>query len=138
MRPHTSHVQQPLDVGIFHAYKCKYRNAVKSSALTDIVVDEEDSEATQARVKNIARGLLANMDCMKHNDIVRAFYHTGVFPVCRFTFIHFARGIFQVPEDVRQRARAVVEGLQLAKKQRVKAKGRINIVENALVVRAHL
>lgn len=137
MRPHTSHVQQPLDVGIFHTYKSAFRQAASSSALEDAYSNPNDAAATQTRVRNLARALLANSKCMTVNNIIRAFYHTGIYPLCRLTFLHFARGVLQVPDDVKEHAQAVVEEAKAAKRARVEQRGRINIVTNALVVRAY-
>lgn len=131
--PHTLHIVQPLDVGIFGCYKAAFRRSVSDPALRDIDV-VEFSEATRNRIRMLGRALISQLHALNSKSIKRAFFHTGIFPLSPDQFLVNCRGLRNIPPDVMQQAKDAVQGERDARNRRVIGKGRRNIVNEALFV----
>ena len=129
MPAHTSHVLQPLDVGIFHIYKSAYRRAGGDEALKDVDFDW-CSDATRNRVKMIARGLMGNLFAMQKFRIKRAFKKTGIYPPSLNSFLVHCQGVREVPNERLNDAKAALEAQKAAKKVRLQNLPRTNVREN--------
>jgi hypothetical protein len=78
--PHTSHITQPLDIGVFNSYKAAYRRAANDPSLKDIDI-RQAPEATRNRLKMLGRALIGNMHATNSKSIKRAFLHSGLYPL---------------------------------------------------------
>ncbi len=130
---HTSHITQPLDVGIFNSYKAAYRQCVSNNALDDIRYNWT-SEATRNRVNMLGRALIANTRATLCANIKRAFYHTGIYPFSFNHFIFYTHSVSNVPPEVRDEAKRVMEQEREANKQRILNKGRVNVYDQIVLV----
>lgn len=118
--PHTSHILQPLDVGIFNVFKAAFRRAVSDPALAEIIPSEA-SEATKDRMRLIGRSLIAHVSAATPRHIRRAFKKTGIYPSSIGTFLLNSFGVRDIPD-------AVLEGERARKQSAVAAQvaARIN------------
>jgi len=133
MPPHTTHLLQPLDVGVFNSYKAAYRRAVSDPALDDIFVDGAP-EAVQSRLRMLARSLIANLQAMTTKNIRRAFYHTGIYPPSFAHFLHCSKSVRDVPVEVSRRVEErILEDKQMRSRRAID-KGRRTIVNEMLIV----
>lgn len=130
---HTSHVIQPLDIGIFNSYKAAYRQSATNNALDDIRCDWA-SEATKNRLDMLGRSLIANTRAVTSANIRRAFFHSGIYPLSIDHFIFQCKSIRGVPPEVKNRAKATIDQEREERQQRIMSKGRINIVNQILLV----
>ncbi len=126
--PHTSHVIQPLDIGIFNSYKAAYRQSVSNSSISDIRYSWP-SEATQQRLIMLGRSLIANAKSVTKAHIRRAFFHSGIYPLSFEHFIYYCHNIRDVPQEVREHAKTVFEDEQQQKRQRLESRPRNRIVD---------
>ncbi len=122
---HTSHVLQPLDIGVFNSYKAAYRSSISSSHL-DAVLCDWTSEATQRRVKMMARALIAQSRSVIKANIRRSFFHSGIYPYSTEHFFFHCNSIANVPDDVKRRAREMETEERENRKRQCQAKGRLN------------
>ncbi len=130
---HTSHIIQPLDIGVFGSYKANYRKAITSHALDD-VFNPLVSEATSQRVKMIARALIAQVTSVTCKCIRRSFYKSGLYPLSFENFLCSAHGIRDIPQEVMDAAKQTRQDAIDARNRRAVAKGRRNIVNAMLLV----
>jgi len=106
---HTTHLLQPLDVGVFHVYKAKFRErraAVKVSYLETIKDPDGDrklSEAAKKRCQIIGRSLYGLKHGVDPETIRNAFMKTGIYPLNFDTFLANAKDLTGVPDDVKER-----------------------------------
>lgn len=131
--PHTSHVLQPLDIGVFNGYKAAYRRSLKDGALNDIDFDWT-SAATRQRVQMLGRALIAHMKSCTPLYIKRAFLHTGIYPCSLHNLLYYSKGIRNVPEEMQREADHHVAMEKEAKKRRIQDKPRVTITEHMTVV----
>jgi hypothetical protein len=68
-----------------------------------------ESEATQKRVKTLARSLIASSKSLTKANIERSFLVTGIHPFSMNHFIAHCAGIRNVPDDVMAAANTSVE-----------------------------
>ena len=66
--PHTSHVIQPLDGGIFAAYKANYRTSKFDKGI-DHVVSLATSEATRGRIRQMGAALISNLKTVNSKQL---------------------------------------------------------------------
>ncbi len=130
---HTSHLLQPLDLGIFGPYKANYRKAISSHALDD-VYNPLVPEATGQRVKMIARALISMLLSATCKSIKRCFFKSGLYPVSMENFLLYSHGIRDVPLDVMTGAKQARQDEIDNRNRRANAKGRRNIVNAMLIV----
>jgi hypothetical protein len=133
LHPHTSHITQPLDVGIFASYKAAWRRSISDPSLQQVMVHGAP-EATQKRVHMIAQSLLAHTHAVTKHRIIRAFKLTGIYPPSINHFLYYCKGVTNVPDDVKIHAKEVVEAEQLARNARILGKRRRNIVNEMCIV----
>ena len=76
MPPHTSHILQPLDVGVFGPMKATWKHAVAAYQHDNI-----GSFITKRNFSMVFRS--AHHNAMKLSTIVNAFKHSGIYPVNR-------------------------------------------------------
>lgn len=133
MPPHTTHVLQPLDVGIFNSYKAAYRKAIKSPALIDVTFTGL-SEATSNRIKMMAKALIANTHACSSGNIRRSFWKTGIYPVSFSRFLHSSHCCSDVPLLLKQALTRSIQQSDLARNQRVVAKHRKRVRGDMLMV----
>ncbi len=130
--PHTSHITQPLDVGIFGSYKAAFR---KSS--TDPALDELRTglctEATKVRARMLGRSLSSQLFTLNSKTITNAFKKTGIYPLSFDRFITNCFGVRGIPADVRIQAEANIKALIDAEAVRVQNKRR-RVITDALHV----
>ena len=107
MPPRTSHIMQPLDVGVFAAYKAAYRRAARDRGIDEMKVSWA-SEATKNRCKMLDRALIANINSATPFKIRRALYNTGIYPVSIEHFLVKCTGVRDVPAEARLNAKEVV------------------------------
>ena len=132
--PHTSHILQPLDVGIFNSYKAAYRRGSNDPALDDFNT-QYMSAATKARVRMLGRALTARMHALNQRSIRRSFFHTGIYPLSFHHFILYCGGgVRNVPPEVRAEATAAVEGEKEADGRRQAAKRRRSLEEDCYLI----
>lgn len=132
---HTSHLIQPLDVGIFNAYKAGFRKANGDPSLSDIDFDWT-SAATRNRVKVLGRSLIAFTGAATKGKVKRAFLNTGIYPNSFHKFIAHCKGVTDVPDEFREEVKTVLDMEKSLKKSRIQAEGRINIENIPLLVQA--
>jgi hypothetical protein len=84
--PHTSHILQPVDVGIFNSYKAAYRRGGSDPALDHAINTNYISEATKTRFRMLGISMTAQIDAVNKRSIRRSFHYTGIYP---FSFHHF-------------------------------------------------
>jgi hypothetical protein len=107
--PHTTHLLQPLDVGVFHEYKAKFRErraAVKVRYLETIKDPDGDqklSDAAKKRCQTIGRSLYGLKHGVDPENIRNAFAKTGIHPLNFDTFLANAKDLTEVPADVKER-----------------------------------
>lgn len=130
---HTSHVIQPLDVGIFNSYKANYRKAVKHPAVVELKFDAE-SNATQARCKMLARGIIAHMQATTMVNVKRAFEVTGIYPLKVENFLVNCNGIPNLGSQTYNMAKRKLQQEENALKVRIAERGRVNVYDNLYVV----
>jgi hypothetical protein len=144
--PHTSHILQPLDVGIFNSYKAAYRRDSRDPALHDFNTTYV-SEATRLRLRMLGRSLAAQMLALSIRAIhaalnIRAirqsFFHTGIYPLSFHRFIFHCHGVRDIPPDVRTEAIAAVNAENEADARRLATKRRRLITDDILLVDSNL
>jgi hypothetical protein len=133
--PHTSHLTQPLDVGIFNAYKAAYRRCSNHQALKKIDFNIP-SVATRKRTININQALLAKMSAVNSYNIRSAFHKSGIYPLCFFNFLHNACGVLGVPPEVREQVRMHVQNSVNERSRLVASKGRVDVSDRTVVIRS--
>jgi hypothetical protein len=137
--PHLTHMLQPLDVGVFNIYKAAIRN--KSTAYAVQWIDEipDLPEATRKRCIAIGKSLVAYRQAVTPQNIRKSFYKTGIYPPSMYTFLHFAEGLREVPNDVLDTAHTVVnerrEGLHqsISGSRRYSIERRLRMVHGGMV-----
>jgi hypothetical protein len=133
--PHTSHLTQPLDVGIFNAYKAAYRRSNGDSSLQSIDFNQA-SEATRKRTFNIGRALLAKMYAMNCKNIRSAFFKSGIYPISFYDFLHNASGVLGIPPDVKEEVRNHMENSARLRQTNATNRGRIDVNARTVVFRS--
>ena len=133
MPAHTSHILQPLDVGIFSSYKAAYRRAAKERGINDVECSWA-SEATRNRCRMLGRALIANMHAVTAYKVRRAFYDTGIYPVSIEHFIVNCFCVRDVPPEVRVQAKEVVAKEKEDRAQRLQNRPRRNVHDQLLLV----
>ena len=131
--PHTSHILQPLDVGIFAAYKAAYRRAGSESAIDDVEITWT-SVATKNRCRMLARALIANMNSVTTFKVSRAFLNTGIYPVSIDRFLAKCSGVRNVPPEVRLRAKEAVAKEKADREERARNRPRRNVRDELVLV----
>lgn len=131
--PHTSHILQPLDVGIFNVFKAAFRKAVSDPAIAEII-PAEASAAAKERVRMMARSLIAHVHATTAKHITRAFIKTGIYPISFNTFLLSSRGVRDIPENVMVAANAEREAKAAQRITQRRQKQRINVREGILIV----
>ncbi len=133
MPPHTTHVLQPLDVGIFNSFKAGYRRAIQNPALNDVTFMGLNA-ATSNRIKMLARALVANQHACSPANIRRSFWKTGIYPTSFSQFLHGSHCCRDVPPLIQQALARQVLREKEARDQRVVAKGRKRVRGDILMV----
>lgn len=133
--PHTSHILQPLDIGIFNSYKALYRKSHSEPMLEDITLSYT-SEATQERVRMLGRALVSNMHAVNSKSIRRSFYRSGIFPLSFSHFLYYSHGVRDIPPDVQARVAAEIQDERESRSRRANAKGRRGVVDSIMIVDA--
>jgi hypothetical protein len=131
--PHTSHVLQPLDVGLFPSLKAAWRRSVADPSLRDLHVPEI-SLTTNNRIRMLARSLIAHSNSITECHIKRAFKHTGIYPPSISHFIHYCYGVREIPDQVRNQAKEVIEKELEARTTRILGKRKRSIVSESIIV----
>jgi hypothetical protein len=126
--PHTSHVIQPLDVGVFNSFKAEWRRAGNSPKLADAVPDGLNAALT-ARMRSIARSLVALEKSATRMTICRSFVSTGIYPLSKTNFLHHCRSIRGVPPPVRQEVDTAIAQAKQTGRDTITCKRRISISE---------
>jgi hypothetical protein len=122
---HTSHITQPLDVGIFGSYKVAWRRCGTDEALHDLdPITERQSAATRNRVRMLERSLQAFRHATSSRNIRHSFFHTGIYPFSVDHFVSFCHGVRNVPPEARARAEATNKAENEATPERVANKRR--------------
>ncbi len=135
MPAHTSHILQPLDIGIFNSYKASYRRSVSDPALDDIMYNGL-TEATRNRLRMLGRALIANMHAVNCKSIKRSFYRSGIYPPSFTHFLYYSHGVRDIPPDVVERVQNEIQAEKDNRSRRVNAKGRRGVVDHILIVDA--
>lgn len=130
---HTSHVLQPLDVGIFQSYKAAWRKSNGDSSLRDLTL-RGVTAASQNRVFMLGRSLIAFTSSFTKSRIKRAFKHTGIYPPSLLTFIAHCKGVRDVPDQISAQAKELTEREQQDRSDRILGKRRRSIVDEAIIV----
>jgi hypothetical protein len=105
--PHTTHVIQPLDVGIFNIYMAAYRNRNTTRSVVSVSEIEGHPYATRKRCIKLAKSLVA-YKIISEQVIISAFKKTEIFSVSFDYFIANNKLLRDTPEEVLTRARATV------------------------------
>jgi hypothetical protein len=131
--PHTSHILQPLDIGVFGSYKAAFRRSVTDGALDDLRTTLLP-EATKARVRMLARSLTSQMYALNSKTIQRSFLHSGIYPLSFDRFIVSCHGVREIPQVIRAQAEANIKAAEEAEDQRIANKRRKVITDELYVV----
>ena len=119
---HTSHITQPLDVGVFGSYKAAWRRGEADEALHDLdPIPERQSAAT---IRMLGRSLGAFRHASSSRNITQSFFHTGIYPFSVDHFVYFCHGVRGVPPEARARAEAAIKAENEATTERVENKRR--------------
>jgi hypothetical protein len=107
---HTTHVIQPLDVGIFKIYNAAYRNRKTTRSVVSVNEIEGLPDATTKRCTKLAKSFVAYK--IISEQVISAFKKTEIFPVSfdnkNRNFIANNKMLRDTPE-VLSRARATVQ-----------------------------
>lgn len=133
---HTSHILQPLDVGIFNVFKAAFRRAVADPALAE-VIPQEASDAAKERVRMIGRSLIAHVNSTTARHIRRAFLKTGIYPINFHTFLLNSRGVRDVPGEVTAAANAELEAKANLRKEERRQKQRRDVRDGIIIVHSN-
>lgn len=133
---HTSHITQPLDVGVFNSYKAAYRRNGSNPKLNDIRIRILDvtSNAGKARIRMLGRALISHQQAVTAPHIRDAFYNTRVFPISKAHFINRTTSILGVPAHVRTDCAEVERNEEEEWLRNANAAGRIDISDQLLIV----
>jgi hypothetical protein len=132
--PHLTHILQPLDVGIFNIYKAAIRNKTTARTVQWIADIPDMPEASRQRCVSIAMSLTAYRQAVTPHNIRQSFYKTGIYPPSLYTFLHFAEGLREVPQEVMRDAHEVVHNDELAMQQRKRTMRRFRIDRGIVMV----
>lgn len=105
---HTTHVIQPLDVGIFNIYKAAYRNRNTTHAVMPVSQISGLAKATKKRCIMLAKSLVAYR-LISEQNIISAFRNTGLYPFSFESFLVYNKSIQDVPEEALSRAHTTVQ-----------------------------
>ncbi len=134
--PHTSHILQPLDVGIFNSCKAAYRRGGSDPALNAINTNYL-SEATKTRFRMLGRSMTAQLHAVNKRSIRRSFHYTGIYPFSFHHFIFYCHGVRDVPVQVREEAAQAVQAEKEAEGQRLLGKRRRSVQDEMYLINSN-
>lgn len=131
--PHTSHVVQPLDVGVFNSYKSSFRRAGLSHRLKHIDY-KFASEATRKRCLVIGKSLIAVTKSCTPDNISSAFWKTGIYPVSFERFVVNCDSLLEIPPGKRQRCSEIVAQEELERLEDIENCDKFDITTDSAIV----
>lgn len=82
----------------------------------------------------LARCLIAHSHSIIKCRIIRAFKRTGIYPSSVFHFIHYCHEVREIPNQVRNQAKEVIEQELEARRTRILGKRKRSIVNESIIV----
>jgi hypothetical protein len=130
---HTTHILQPLDVGLFNVFKSSLRSSQTARAVKWIADVSGMSGATKKRTIALAKSIAACTFAMRPQTLMGSFIKTGIYPSSLLTFIKHTSLVRGVPPEVMEEVQVhhasigELRKLHLVPKQRIKVTGKVKV-----------